>query len=245
MDCLHGHRWHRALLLATFVLLACISLPARTPDPFAVPRQEFFDSVGTVVVASTSVVGEVVVADSFLTEIETLIEEGLRAAGFSVVSATEYADIWDRLADESGGFFDPYTGERDEVTFRAAADRLQAELLERFDPDAFLYPEIWEVEAPFSVGVASWGGVSQNITGGGGYSGDILATTLLVAIQDTAGNELYSKEAGIQVLEYMHQGEFVRLNAEQLFSDSIWVSAAVSRALDPLIQGRPASPPEF
>ncbi len=112
------------------------------------------------------------------------------------------------------------------------------------NPDAFLYPEIWEVEAPFSVGEAYWAGVTQSITGGGGYSGDVLATTLLVAIQDTSGNELYTKEAGIQVLEYMLQGEFTRLNSEQLFGDSTFVPAAVSRALDPLLVGRPTIPPE-
>lgn len=243
MDYRLGRRTSLAFSLATALLLACVAVPTRS-DPFAVPRQLFFDSVETIVVTSTSVVGEVTIADSILTQFENVIEDKLRAAGLSVVPASEYAEIWDRIAGETGGFFDPYTGERDEESFQTAAGRLRTELVERFDPDAFLYPEIWEVEAPFSVGEAYWAGVTQSVTGGGGYSGDVLATTLLVAIQDTSGNELYTKEAGIQVLEYMLQGEFTRLNSEQLFGDSTFVPAAVSRALDPLLEGRPTIPPE-
>ena len=104
-------------------------------------------------------------------------------------------------------------------------------------PDALLYPEIWEVEAPFSVGVATWGGISQSIIGGGGYSGDVLAASLFVAIQDTLGNELYTREAGIQVLESLFRGELNRLAPEQLFSDSTWIPSAVTRALGPSARG--------
>jgi len=231
-------------LLASFIAATCQTVPA-PPDPFAVPRQVFFDSVKTIVVTSTSVVGETSVSDSTLTQLETLIEEKLRQAGMSVVTASEYAVIWQEISDGAGGFFDPYTGERDEEKFQAAAERLQNELVERFQPDALLYPEIWEVEAPFSGGVAAWGGVTQRVTGGAGYSGDVLAATLLVAIQDIDGNELYTQEAGVQVVEYMLRGQLTRLAADRLFSDSTWIPAAVSRALDPLLEGRPVVPPEL
>ena len=245
MNCRLGHRAGLASLLATSLSLACISLPGlRTPDPFGIPRQAFFDSVKTIVVTTTSVVGETNVADSILTQVETLIEERLQEAGLSVVPASAYAEIWHGIANEAGGFFDPYTGMRDEDKFKAATERLRNEIVERFSPNAILYPEIWEDETPFSVGVASWGGVTQRVTGAGGYSGDVIAATLLVTIQGLSGNELYSKEAGIQVLEYMQQDQFVRLSQEQLFSDSTWIPAAVTRALDPLAQGRPVVPPE-
>jgi hypothetical protein len=204
----------------------------------------FFDSVRTIVVTSTSVVGATGVPDSILTQFETTIEEELQQAGLSVVPAKEFAVVWQGIADEAGGFFDPYTGERDEEKFRSAAERLRNELIERFQPDALLYPEIWEVEAPFSGGMATWGGVTQRVTGAAGYSGDVLAATLFVAIQDIDGNELYMNEAGVQVLEYMLRGQLTRLPADRLFSDSTWIPAAVSRALDPLLEGRPVVPPE-
>ena len=114
----------RILLSATSILLACYFAPPKA-NPYAVPRQVFFDSVRTVVVTSASVVGEIAIADSILTYFETLIENGLRDAGLSVVPAIDYATTWQRIADETGGFFDPYPGERDEETFQAAVERLQ------------------------------------------------------------------------------------------------------------------------
>ena len=235
----------RVILLCTSILLACATLLTPPSDPFFIPRQQFFDSVKTIVVTNVSVVDDTNVPDSILTEIETLIGATLQDADLTVVSATEYAEIWHRIADAAGGFFDPYTGERDEAAFQAAAERLRNELIERFDPDALLYPEIWEVDAPFSVGEATWGGVRQRIVGGFGYSGDIVAATLLVTIQNLSGDELYSEEAGLQALEYMQDGEFLRLNEEQLFSDSTLIPTAVSRTLNPLVHGRPAIHPEF
>lgn len=235
-------RFTRVLLIACSILPACYSSPAPV-NPFTVPPKVFFDSVHTIVVTSATVVGEIRLADSVLAQYETLIEEKLREADLSVVPASEYASIWQRITDESGGFFDPFTGERDEDKFQAAAVRLRGEIVERFKPDALLYPEIWEVETPFTFGLATWGGISQEVIGGLGYSGDVLAASLFVAIQDTSGAELYAREAGIQLLEYMLQGELARLPPERLLSDSTQIPTAVSSALDPLLEGRPVVSP--
>ena len=230
----------RIHLIATSILSACHIAPP-PPNPFVVPRQVFLDSVNTIVVTSATVVGDITPADSVLAAFETGIEENLREAGFLVVPAIAYATIWERIAEEAGGFYDPYTGERDEEKFQAAVARLRNELVEQFDPDALLYPEIWEVEVPFSDGVASWGGVREAIIGGRGYSGDVLAATLFTAIHDMAGNELYVRETGIQVIEYMLRGgRLFPLTGERLFGDSTLISAAVSRALQPIIETRTA-----
>lgn len=212
-------------------------------DPFVVPRQAFFDSVHTVVVTSVSVLGEIEVADTTLSLIERLIAERLAEAGLSVVPATEYMEIWDRISEEAGGFYDRYTGERDEPKFQDAADSLMSELSTRFDPDALLYPEIWEVQVPFSQGDARWGGAARMVSGGRGYSGEVLAATLYVVVQDTAGNELYTREAGIQVLEYMSNGQLTPLPDERILSDTTWIRVAVRRALQPLVIGRPDATP--
>lgn len=211
--------------------------------PSQIPPQSFFDSVRTVAVAPTSVVGDISIEDSTLTYLESLIEEHLREAGLTVVPAIEYAEIWDSIANESGGFFDPYTGERDEEKFQAAANQLMAVMSQRFEYDALAYPEIWEVETPFSDGDARWGGAAQLIPGGRGYSGDVRAATLFVAIQDSSGNELYVQEAGIQVLEYMLMGRLTPLPPERLFADTTFIPAAVSRALDPLVELLSPIPP--
>ncbi len=230
-------RYVGILLIASFSLMACQQTQQGQANPFQIPPQSFFDSVQRVLVTPASVVGEIAIADSTLAYVETLIEEKLRQAGLTVVPAVEYVSVWDSIANEAGGFFDPYTGERDDEKFNAAADRLMAELQNRFAFDALLYPEIWEVEARFELGDARWGGVAQLVSGGRGYFGDVRAATLFVAIQDTAGTELYVKEAGIQVLEYMLNGQLTPLPPERLFTDTTWIVAAVLRALDPLVEG--------
>jgi hypothetical protein len=194
-------------------------------------------------VASASVVGEMSVAESTLFHIEQTVERRLQIADLSVGPAAEYRSVWEDIAAESGGFFDPYTGERDETKFQAAIDRMQAELSERFEFDAILYPEVWEVIAPYEWGEARWGGVQRLITGGRGYSGEIRAATLYLVIQDTVGNELYAHEAGIQLLEYMAFGELFAIEPERLFEDTTWTVAAVWRALDPLIRESSTSLP--
>jgi len=231
----------RTIAIVSSVLAGCM-VTQTVQDPFAIPRQVFFDSVQTVVVTSATVVGETVVEDTILSLFERLIEERLLEVGLSVVTAAEYAAIWDSIAEESGGFFDPYTGARDEERFGVAVDDLNAELAERYSFDALLFPEIWEVEVPFSNGEARWGGYGQLVAGGRGFSGDILAATLFVAIQDTAGNEFYTHEAGIHLLEYMLRGDLTPLPPARLFGDSTRITAAVARALAPLAEGSPNTP---
>lgn len=216
---------------------ACRTAP-EPPSPFALPPQLFFDSVHTIVVASVSVVGDIAIADSTLSQIESAIESKLRETELKVVSAVEYAAIWERITAQSGGFFDPYTGERIEERYQTAVESLHAELAERFGFDAILYPEVWEVVAPFDGGEARWGGVARMITGARGYSGDVRAATLYLVIQDEAGNELYAQEAGIQVIEYMLRGRLTPIEPERLFEDSTWTVAAVWHALDPIVQAR-------
>ena len=227
--------------MAACFAVACKSAPAPR-SPFIIPPHVLFDSIRTVVVTSATVVGDIRIADSTLSRLEILIEEKLREAGFLAVPAVEYASAWDLIAMEDGGFFDPYTGERNEEKYLAAVDRLQEELAERFDFDAMVYPEIWEVEAEYSFGTASWGGITEEVRGGLGYSGHALAATLFVAMQDTTGNELYVQEAGVQLLEYMLRGQLTALPPEQLFGDTTRISAAVSRIFDPLIAQRTPIP---
>ena len=229
------------VLVAGLLLQACQRVPP-SPNPFVIPPQAFFDSIQTVVITSTSIVGEVQVADTTLTYLEILLEDKLREAGFVVIPAKQYAAIWDTISVEAGGFFDPYTGARDHEKFQAAAEQLMAVLTERFAMDALLYPEIWEVEVPFSAGDARWAGVAHYVSGARGHSGDVRAATLFLAVQDTAGNELYAHEAGIEVLEYMSRGQLIPLAPERLFSDTAVMKSAVSRALQPLIEGRARVP---
>ncbi len=100
--------------------------------------------------------------------------------------------------EESGGFFDPYTGERHEQRFQTAVEQLEQELRDRFDPDALVYPEIWAVEAQNSYGTAMWDGTSQSASRMGAI---VMALSLIVIIEDIDGNELYVNGGGIAIAE--------------------------------------------
>jgi len=230
----------RVFLLAAPAIVACYSVPP-PPNPFVVSEQEFFDSVETIVVASATVMGEIPMADSILTYLETLIEGKLREAGLTVIPASEYYAIWQRISELTGGFYDPYSGEQDEEKYQIALDSMYAELADRFDFDAIMYPEVWEVVAPFEGGEATWGGVTRLILGARGYSGEVRAATLYLVVQDKAGNELYAHEAGIQLLEYMQRGQLISIEPERLFEDTTWTVAAVLEALGPIIRTNSAS----
>lgn len=235
-------RWSRRCLLVCvpgFVAaVASCAISQQTEDPFLIPEVSFLDSVQKVVLAPTRVVGAVYLGDERLTAIDQLLAEKLFGVGYDVVPAVEYARIWQQISRFSGGFYDPFTGELDEDKYRAATDRLFAELAGRFKPDALFYPEIWEVRVPFSYGEARWAGAVEEVMGGVGYSGEINASLLMLVVQDTTGRELYVREAGIELLEYMDEGEFTPMPPGLSFNDSSLITRAVDSVLAPILDAR-------
>ena len=150
--------------------------------------------------------------------IDSLIKAKLDSAGIQVVAATEYSRIWERILRQVGGFFDPITGERNEMKFAAARRELLRELRGRFGTDVLLYAELQIVEAVVDDGVARWDGTSQPVTGRGArilsefratfqedrfgseLYGTIDAVSLVLAIDDADGKELYRHFGGVEVL---------------------------------------------
>ncbi|UCG84813.1 MAG: hypothetical protein JSW71_12720 [Gemmatimonadota bacterium] len=218
---------------------------ARPPqaDPFVVPQAQFYQAVDTIVVTPVSLPEGVEASDSVLTWFEDLIEATLRGAGFTVVPVEEYVDIWTGISEAAGGFFDPFTGERDEPRYEAGVTELFDELKQRFSPDAILYPEMWIVEALTSGGYARWGGTAQQV--GTNAMSIVLALSLAVVLQDMEGAELYANVWGLEVLEvYDRQaGDFVPVPSEYLFADLERNLTAITKILDPLIN-RPAQSTE-
>lgn len=218
----------------------------RTPaaDPFVMPQSLFYQRVDTIVVTTVSLPEGVEAPDSVLTWFEDLIEATLRGAGFTVVPVQEYVDIWNRITEEAGGFFDPFTGERDEPRYEAGVAELFDELKQRFSPDAILYPELWIVEAPTnSGGYARWDGTSEKVDIS--WESTVLALSLAVVLQNMEGAELYANVWGLEVLEVYDReaGEFVPVPSEYLFADRVRNFTAVMKVLDPLVN-RPAQSTE-
>ncbi len=205
-------------------------------DPFLVPPAEFFGSVATIVATPVILPEGIDAPDSVLTWFENLIEETLEDAGFTVVPKRAYVDIWTRITDAAGGFFDPFTGELDEQRYQVGLDELFAELNERYSPDAILYPELWIVEAPTSGGYARWDGAVQPV--GTSATSAVLALSLAIIVQDMDAVELYSNVWGLEVLELYNRNfvAFEAIPSEDLFADGERNATAVTQALAPLVE---------
>ena len=113
---------------------ACGSTPS-SYDLYVVPREEFGDSIERMVLAPVVVETDVEVPESVLVMVDSLIADRLSDLRFSVIPSLVYEELWTRIVEESGGFFDPYTGERHEQRFQTAVEQLEQELRDRFDPD--------------------------------------------------------------------------------------------------------------
>ncbi len=227
--------WIMWVALAATVLGGACAPPPPVDNPLIVPPVEFYDSVETIVATPVSLPEGVEAADYVLTWFDGLIESTLRDAGLTVVPARTYIEIWNRINQEAGGFFDSFTGERDEPRYEAGVNQLFDELKERFSPDAILYPEMWIVEAPTSRGYARWDGTTQRV--GASAASAVLALSLAIVVQDMDAAELYSNVWGLEVLELYNRylEDFVPVPSEALFADQERNTTAVMEALDPLI----------
>jgi PAS domain-containing protein len=218
------------------LLWACGTQPSAY-DQFLVPEQQVKDSIQRLVLAPVAVQTEIEVPESVLVRVDSLVEMRLLEAGFTTVPSQVYDELWTRLMEEAGGFYDPYTGERDDARFEAAVDQLKAELRTRFNPDALLYPEIWSVEARNYYGVARWDGMSQNAYRMGEF---VRALSLIVIVEDLDGNEVYVNGGGIALTEVFASEAkgVVTASPAKIFEDPDRLDKAVDVALQPFVSGR-------
>jgi hypothetical protein len=188
-------------------------------------------------------------------EFDSLIAAVLADAGYSLVAVDEYIAVWGRILDQMGGLSDPITGERDEMKFDLARERLYLDLSEMYQADAVLYPEIWTIDAPFGEGVATWDGTSQSMVDFGvrvlDFIGAILsssesklprgtvrALSLVVFLEDMNGVEVFSDAGGIELLEIVGTDPESRrmVPEEELFQDRQRSREAVDQALRALVE---------
>lgn len=226
-----------AVALLGSVPLACAKIPSAY-DQYLIPEAEFRVKVNKVVVAPVVLQTDIAVPESILVQLDSLIQRKLTAAGLGVVPSFVYEEIWNRLNEEAGGFFDPYTGVRDDERFNAAVSALKQQLRDEFGPDAIVYPEIWPVNAPVSYGTAQWDGVKRSAP----YLTSVAALSLVVVVEDMDGTELFVNGGGLGVTEVWSRTlGVVSMPPEWAFSEEGCLAEAVDVALSPLVKNRPVS----
>jgi len=224
-------------LLLAGTVLSC-SKPALGYDLFVVPSDSVHADVRKIALVPTVVTDDVPVPEWVQVAVDSLIEEKVEGAGFAVVPAFVYTEIWHRISEEAGGFYDPFTGALDRERLDAAIEKLRQEFRDKYAPDAWLYPEFWVVEAEIERGFARWDGVSERVSRF--FDSPVQALSLVVTLEDTAGAALYVNGGGITVLDGWAgdwTGYIVARSANQLFEDPEKLIKAVQLSLDPLVGG--------
>jgi len=174
------------------------------------------------------------------------IETKLELLGFTVVGGKTYGELWERERTSAGGFFDPFTGRRDDARLQAARARVFKQMQEQYGISAIVFPSIVIRTAQFSNGLATWDGVNESITHNKGLvrfldrssaaSGELSALSLEVTIADAAGATLFEESGGIHVMERVSGAALVPVPEPELFSELTTDTRAVDIAFAPLVK---------
>lgn len=225
---------------------------ATTPpyNPFKVSQEQIYAKTKTVAMTPISVPEGIPDPQSVKAKFESLLEAKLEEAGFLIVPSNEFAQIWKRMTEQVGGYFDPISGKRDESKFKTVLEYTCREVSTKFKADALLHSYIRVFKVNWSRPVARWHGTSESImpTGqqvleifaGVNRRGTVPALSLTVSLQDTNEVNLYLNSGGIQLLSKLSGDNFVSVPPHELFIDEERNRNAVNIALDPLIK-KPSS----
>jgi hypothetical protein len=212
-------------------------------NPFKVPREQFHNQLKVVALSPTGMPRELANPDPVRRMFLHLLESQLRAAGYTVVGSAEAGVIWDSMATEMSGFYDPVTGVRDEEKVKVVRMQMYRELKAKFNIDAMLFSDIAVVPAKLDSDRARWDGASETAATkkfwkavlGISHSGTVPALSLRVMLSDTDDRDLYENAGGIQVLAKAGVGGLQNVPRAQLFADEERNLKAVHLALDPLL----------
>ena len=235
-------RYIHIIIFACLITLStsCAVIPPY--DPFLKSRSEIFNTVN--VLSMTPVILlDFDRKDELAARYEALITERLETAGFKVIPSSEYSSIWDPMIEQSGGMFDPITGDVDEEKLAAVRLHTTNELVAKFDIDAYVRPRIMVVKASWNSNTATWDGVTDHTTGKGGFwadlfgpqaTGTIPALSLILPLTGTSGETYYVGRGGIQLYAH-YKGGFVDVPESMLFVDPEKDVNAVNVALASLL----------
>ena len=243
----------RLIALMALALLAggCASSKPQY-NPFQVKKEDIRDRVKIVALASVRVGDDVPNGTEARQQFGELVANELGTLGFQTIPATEYEQVFNRLRDEAGGFFDPNTGKADNEKFKKVQDLCRRELATKFHVDAVLYPAIHVYTVHFVQDQAKWDGVRESVSGNtlpgwvsalaGTYSsGTVAALSLCVSLRDIDGNNLYTECGGIQLAAKLFGHTFHKVNDENILTDAQRNTNAVAIAFRAFHDEEPAA----
>lgn len=225
--------WTGALGIGAVLLLA--GCGAKTQyNPFRVPPQQLRSQVKVLALKPMDAPGNLEDPSTATRTMLDIIEADLRSAGLSVVPADKVRMIWDSVAAQRTGFYDPKTGARDQEKTKAFRMDVYGELKARFAIDALVFSRLAVVEAKLERDRARWDGTTEGASRKSFW--------LQLFLLDTDEGELYVNSAGIQVLGQVDPaGKLNPVSREQLFSRGDRNVRAVNLVLNPFLGRLPRS----
>ena len=218
------------------ILMVALTGAGCATDPLKIAQHIIPGQIKTIALAPVGVPPDLGHPEPVMAKFESLLEAKLREGGFSIVPSREFVEIWKRMAEQVGGYFDPVTGKREEAKFRAVQEHALRELSATFKADALVQARIQPVTVPFRATEATWHGTSQLVEGGWQRFGTIGALSLVITIVDSHGVVMYTNAGGIQLLAEFKGNQLVLVPRHELFTDEERNAAAVNIALGPLVK---------
>jgi hypothetical protein len=234
---------HRAWTLAVTLFLitsGCAKPPAY--NPFQLPQNEIYTRIKVIGMTPLVIPKWAGKADPVKVKMEAQMTGRLQEAGFAVIAPLEYEKIWNRLLDQMGGYFDPFTGKLEKKKYETMRDYARREMVAKFKIEGLLYPNIQSVGAPINGATATWDGTSESILVGdwyGTFTGSILAMSLLINIEDNNGVALYTNRGGIQLLQKIYYGKTFTVSTSKLLTDEERIAEAIHISLGPFVSHSP------
>jgi len=237
--------------LSIFIILITLGCATRAPyNPLKISKEDFKSNIKTIALAPITIPEEVdkLKQQQIKVKFESLIESKFRASGYVIIPSREFADISERLIKESGGFFDPTTGKRDEEKFKAAKEKTFREMQAKFKADAVLKSSIIVRQIHFYKNRAIWDGVDESVAPvkaverffTGQFDGIVPVLSFIVGIYDLNDIPLYTNIGGIQVLKRLSRGliyvELLPINESEILTQEEKNIKAVDIVLNPLLK---------
>lgn len=234
-----------ALALLMLGAAACGSYPSARPG-LHVSSADFRQRVRTLCLVPVQTQVALPEQDAKLAAFEGQLAHRLGQGGFTVVPSEQSRAVTQRVLAAAGGYYDPYSGERDQARYDAVRPQVASALRGELGCDATVLPTIALVSVPFHGGEAQWDGLRYPY-GSYDVSGWTAGLSLWVSIRDLDGQELFFSTGAIQALFSIKSGFFSEgfeaVSDTQVLTDQAKNLQAINSCLGPVLERPPAPVP--
>ena len=226
-----------SLLILMFALVTTPSMAADDDSPFLIDKRDFRKQYKTIALSPVEAVATLKMPASVARMIEEEVTRHLQKRGYTVLPSSVLGEIRKAMEAQIGGTEDPVTGQVDPAKHKAVQTHAFRELWFQHEFDAIAAIGIDILNTHFEKDRAEWDGVKQKIENKGrdrGYAGNIVVTSVSVAVFDNKNKLKYRNYGGLEILQTREDAQLIPIPAEKFFSDEKRIRKATQIAMDPI-----------